>query len=65
LNLEISHKAEESRKEADAMNQRNKELTEMNAAIEEQKKKLEAALAELKAPRHNLSSLKKWLRAVN
>jgi signal transduction histidine kinase len=54
LNLEISHKAEESRKEADAMRLRNTELTEMNAAIEEQKKKLEAALAELKATQAQL-----------
>ncbi|HEY5772856.1 MAG TPA: tetratricopeptide repeat protein [Chitinophagaceae bacterium] len=54
LNLEISHKAEESRKEADAMKLRNEELTKLNAAIEEQKKKLEAALAELKATQAQL-----------
>ena len=54
LNLEISHKAEESRKEADAMKLRNKELTELNAAIEEQKKKLEAALADLKSAQAQL-----------
>jgi signal transduction histidine kinase len=54
LNLEISHKAEESRREADAVKQRNKELTELNAAIEEQKKKLETALAELKSAQAQL-----------
>ena len=54
LNLEISHKAEESRKEAEAMKQRNQELTDLNTAIEEQKRKLETALADLKAAQAQL-----------
>jgi len=53
-NLEISHNAEESRKEAEAMKLRNKELTELNAAIEEQKRKLETALSDLKAAQAQL-----------
>jgi len=49
LNLEISHKAEEARKEADTVKQRNEELTRFNKAIKKQKKRVEEALAELKA----------------
>ena len=48
LNLEISHKAEETKREADAIGLRNKELTQLNEEIRAQKKNIEEALAELK-----------------
>ncbi|MGQ0740404.1 MAG: tetratricopeptide repeat-containing sensor histidine kinase, partial [Bacteroidota bacterium] len=53
-NLEISRKAEETLKEAEAMGQRNKELIELNGKIEMQKQELEATLAELKATQAQL-----------
>ncbi|MBL7723952.1 MAG: tetratricopeptide repeat protein [Chitinophagaceae bacterium] len=53
-NLEISHKAEEARKEADAIGLRNKELTQLNEEIEAQKQKLEEALTELKSAQAQL-----------
>ncbi len=53
-NLEISRRAEETQKEAKAMGQRNKELTELNSKIEMQKQELEATLAELKAAQAQL-----------
>jgi signal transduction histidine kinase len=54
LNLEITHKAEEAKKEADAIRLRNEELTTLNQQIEEQKKKLEQTLADLKATQAQL-----------
>ena len=54
LNLEISYKAEETRKEADAVKQRNKELTELNTAIQKQKQQLEKALVELQSAQAQL-----------
>jgi len=39
LTLEITHKVEETRKEADAAKQKNEELTKLNEEIEDQKKK--------------------------
>src|SRR5690606_27201955 len=48
LNLEISHKAEETEKEAKVIRFKNEELTKMNKEIESQKKKLEDALTDLK-----------------
>lgn len=53
-NLEISHKAEEAKKEADAIGLRNKELTQLNEEIEAQKQKLEEALTELKSAQAQL-----------
>ena len=49
LTLEITHKVEETRKEADAAKQKNEELTRLNEEIEDQRKKLANALANLKA----------------
>jgi signal transduction histidine kinase len=54
LTLEITHKAEETRKEADAAKQKNEELTSLNKEIEDQRKKLENALANLKATQAQL-----------
>ncbi len=54
LTLEITHKAEETRKEADAVKQKNKELTRLNEEIEVQRKKLENALANLKSTQAQL-----------
>jgi len=54
LNLEITHQVEISKKEAEAISLRNKELTELNAEIEKQKKDLETALKELKATQAQL-----------
>jgi two-component system, NtrC family, sensor kinase len=54
LNLEVSHKAEETKKEAEAIRLRNEELTKLNKEIEEQKKKLEETLVELKATQAQL-----------
>jgi signal transduction histidine kinase len=48
LNLEISYKAEEARKEADAVKQQNDELTKLNIEIEKQKQQLQEALNDLK-----------------
>ena len=53
-NLEISYKAKEARKEADAIRQRNEELKRFNKKIKQQKKKLEIALSELKAAQAQL-----------
>ena len=54
LTLEITHKAEETRKEADAVKQKNEELTRLNEEIEVQRKKLENALANLKSTQAQL-----------
>jgi two-component system NtrC family sensor kinase len=54
LNLEITHKAEEARKEAEAIRLKNEELTRLNKEIEEQKNKLIIALSELKAAQAQL-----------
>jgi two-component system, NtrC family, sensor kinase len=53
-NLEISHKAEETRKEADAIRLKNEELTRLNEEIEAQRKKLIETLADLKATQAQL-----------
>jgi signal transduction histidine kinase len=53
-NLEITHKAEETRKEADAIRVKNEELTRLNQEIESQKKKLIETLADLKATQAQL-----------
>jgi signal transduction histidine kinase/tetratricopeptide (TPR) repeat protein len=45
--LEISHKAEEAKKETEAIRQRNEELTKLNREIREQKNKLEEQNREL------------------
>jgi signal transduction histidine kinase len=54
LTLEITHKAEETRKEADAVKQKNEELTRLNEEIEVQRKKLENALGNLKSTQAQL-----------
>jgi signal transduction histidine kinase len=54
LTLEITQKVEETRKEADAAKQKNEELTKLNEEIEDQRKKLENALANLKATQTQL-----------
>ena len=54
LSLEITHKVEETRKEADAAKQKNEELTRLNEEIEDQRKKLEDALTNLKATQAQL-----------
>ena len=54
LNLEISKKAEEAKKDAEATRRRNEELTQLNEQIESQKKKLIEALADLKATQAQL-----------
>ena len=53
-NLEISYRAEEAKKEADAIQLHNKELKELNAAIREQKEKLEVTLADLRSTQAQL-----------
>jgi two-component system, NtrC family, sensor kinase len=53
-NLEISHKAEEAKKETDSVRLRNKELNELNNEIREQKEKLEITLADLKSTQAQL-----------
>ncbi|MBA2499521.1 MAG: two-component sensor histidine kinase [Chitinophagaceae bacterium] len=53
-NLEITHKAEEAKKESDAIKKRNDELTKLNSEIEKQKEKLEQTLKELKATQSQL-----------
>ena len=53
-NLEISHKAEEAKKETDAVRLRNKELNELNTEIREQKEKIEITLADLKSTQAQL-----------
>ncbi|MEP6513957.1 MAG: tetratricopeptide repeat protein, partial [Parafilimonas sp.] len=53
-NLEISHKAEEAKKETDTIRLRNKELNDLNAKIRQQKEKLEIALADLKSTQAQL-----------
>ena len=64
-NLEISHKAEQAKKETDTIRLRNKELNELNAEIREQKEKLEITLADLKSTQSQLIQSEKWLRLVN
>ncbi len=54
LNLEISKKAEEAKKDAETTRRRNEELTILNEQIEAQKKKLIEALANLKATQAQL-----------
>ena len=54
LNLEMSHKAEEAWKEAEAIKLKNAELTDLNNEILQQKKKIEEALAELKSTQAQL-----------
>jgi two-component system, NtrC family, sensor kinase len=54
LTLEITHKAEETRKEADGAKQRNEELSKLNKEIEVQRNKLENALDNLKATQAQL-----------
>jgi len=54
LNLETTHKAEEDRKEADAIKLRNEELTKLNEEIEAQKKRLIETLADLKTTQAQL-----------
>jgi two-component system, NtrC family, sensor kinase len=54
LTLEISHKAEEAKKEAEAIQHRNEELTMLNEEIEGQKRRLEETLADLKATQAQL-----------
>ena len=54
LNLEISHRAEEAKKEADAILHRNKELSKLNEEIKEQKERLEITLADLKTTQSQL-----------
>jgi two-component system, NtrC family, sensor kinase len=54
LNLEISKRAEEARKDAETTRRRNEELTQLNEQIELQKKKLIDALADLKATQAQL-----------
>jgi two-component system, NtrC family, sensor kinase len=58
-NLEISHKAEEAKKETDAVRLRNKELNELNNEIREQKEKLETTLADLKSTQAQLIQAEK------
>lgn len=53
-NLEITYKAEEARKEADTVKQRNEQLTRLNEEIEAQRKKLVETLADLKATQAQL-----------
>ena len=53
-NLEISHNADEAKKEADTIRLRNKELNVLNAEIREQKEKLEITLADLKSTQAQL-----------
>ena len=54
LNLEVTHKAEEARKEADLEKLKNDELTKLNEEIGAQKKKLEETLTDLKATQAQL-----------
>ncbi|CAN5354422.1 hypothetical protein BH23BAC2_BH23BAC2_04350 [soil metagenome] len=54
VNLEITYKAEEAKKEAEAIRLKNEELTRLNAEIEKQKNRLVETLAELKATQANL-----------
>jgi signal transduction histidine kinase/tetratricopeptide (TPR) repeat protein len=54
LNLEISKKAEEAKKDAETTRRRNEELTQLNQQIEAQKKKLIEALDNLKATQTQL-----------
>jgi signal transduction histidine kinase len=54
LNLEISYKAEETKKETEAIKLRNDELIKLNEKITNQKIKLEEILMELKATQHQL-----------
>ncbi|MBC7874786.1 MAG: tetratricopeptide repeat protein, partial [Ferruginibacter sp.] len=53
-NLEITYKAEETRKEAETVRLKNEELTKLNREIEEQKEKLEVTLADLKTTQAQL-----------
>lgn len=58
-NLEITYKAEEAKKEAEAIRLKNEELTKLNFEIEQQKNKLENALTELKAAQAQLIQAEK------
>ena len=58
-NLEISHKAEEAKKETDAVRLRNKELNQLNKEIREQKEKLETILTDLKSTQAQLIQAEK------
>jgi len=53
-NLDITYKAEETKKEAEAIRLKNEELIRLNKEIVEQKNKLETALQELKAAQAQL-----------
>ena len=53
-NLDISHKAEEAKNEAEAVRLRNEELTKLNKEIEAQKNRLEEVVADLKATQAQL-----------
>jgi two-component system NtrC family sensor kinase len=54
LNLEIAYKAEEAKKDAQAVRQQNAQLTILNKKIEKQKHKLEKALNNLKSSQAQL-----------
>jgi two-component system NtrC family sensor kinase len=54
LNLEISLKAEDARKEAEAIKLKNEELIKLNNEIQLQKKKADDALTELKSAQSQL-----------
>lgn len=54
LNLEISLKAEEAKKEAEAIKLKNEELIKLNNEIQLQKKKVEDALTELRSTQAQL-----------
>ena len=54
LNLEISHKAEVTKKEAEVIRSKNEQLTQLNKEIEEQKIKLEDTIKDLKATQTQL-----------
>lgn len=53
-NLEITHKAEEARKETEAIRLKNEELTKLNTEIERQRLELEQALSELQSTQAQL-----------
>ena len=52
--LEISYKAEEARKESDAVKLKNEELVQLNKKIESQKQKLEQTITELQSTQAQL-----------
>jgi two-component system, NtrC family, sensor kinase len=53
-NLKISHKAEEARKETEAIRIKNNELSRLNKELEEQKVRLQQALTDLKSTQAQL-----------